>query len=230
MSIVLVLLALAGLVLGLSTVSRLLGVGGSGVVAGRRSLPVLWPVLAVAALVGMFAVAYTQARTWMVVLSWIVLAIVVVGGLLFRLMAPPIERIEPGELAHRIEAYAHGPGPHSMSFAVQGSLLATIQGEFKGKVPRSRFARHVLADASCLYCFVERSVESLFEPEAGRGAAVVEEYRGHLRTGPNVEVHMRRQESGQPWHLEFAVPKQQPPWNSEFGRMACTTHRPAGVG
>jgi hypothetical protein len=113
---------------------------------------------------------------------------------------------------------------------VQGSLLTTIQGEFhQGKVPRSRFARHVLVDGSCLYCFVEQSLESVFESEDARGAAVIREYRGHLRTGPNVEVHMRRPDAGQPWHLEFAVPRQQPPWNSEFGRMACATHRPASV-
>jgi hypothetical protein len=192
-------------------------------------MPVLWIVLAVAALAGMFAVAYTQARTWMVVLSWIVLALVVVGGLLFRLMAPPIERIQPDELLDRIETYADGPGPHSMSFAVQGSLLATMQGELQGRLPRSRLTRHVLADGSCLYCFIEQSLQSLFVSEDDRGDVVVGEYRRHLRTGPNVEVHLRRQDAGQPWHLEFAVPKQQPPWNSEFGRMACATHRPASV-
>jgi hypothetical protein len=226
-----ILLALLAVFFGLTTSSRAFAVGGAGVVAGRRSLPVGWALVAVAALGGMFAVAFSEGRSWMLVLSWIVVGLLVVGTLLFRLMAPPIERIQPDALADRIEAYADGPGPHSMSFVVQGSLLATIQGDLQsGKLPRTKLSRHAMADGSCLYCVVEQCLEALFAAEDGRGDSMVREYRSLLRNGPNVEVHMRRPEASQPWHLEFAVPKQQPPWKSEFGRMACATHRPANLG
>jgi hypothetical protein len=231
MTVVWILLALFGLIAGVNSLSVAFGAGGAGVVAGQRRTPYAGLVLAAAALAGMVVVAYTQDRTWMVVVSWIVLGLVLLYGLLTRLMAPPIERIQPDDFLDRVQDYAEGPGPHSTSFAVQGSLLATMRGDLhSAKLPRSRLTRHALTDGSCLYCLIEQSLQVLFLDEDNRGDEVVREYRTHLRTGPNVEVHMRRPDAGHPWHLEFAVPKQQPPWKSEFGRMACATHRPANLG
>lgn len=229
MVVVWIVLAVLGLLLGIAAVSGVFGIGG-GVGAGRLDGSTLLRIaLAVAVLAGLFVVAYSERRTWMIVLSCVVLGLLALLALFSRLIAPPVERLGQGELAGRLEEYVNGPGPHALSLVVQGNLVSTIRGDYQiGVLPRGRFARHHLVDATCAYCFVEERLAGMLEAE-GASTAAVQGYRQRLLRGPTVEVHMRRPDGTEPWRLELVAPNQQPSWDSKFGTGACETHRPSGT-
>jgi hypothetical protein len=184
-----------------------IGMVSNNVPAERWAVP-----LAVATVVVLFFVAYRAGGGWMVLVSDVVLAFLLLFALWTARFSPRLSRRSPQALAARLSEYTGSTHAEYLLLVVQGGVLCVLPGERRLGGP----FRYELSDSGCPYCFIEGQVRTLAD---GYGTL---RYRSLLASGRTVEMHFAR--SHDRWLVDPRTPSWQPRWERRFVAPACAQH------